>query len=326
MIEITTPGRLHVGLLNPGPAGPGGRRFGGAGLMIRAPGVRLRAEPAADWSAEGPLAGRAIAFARRFAAALAAESGAAVPPQRLAIEEAPPEHVGLGSGTQLGLAVARALALAAGRPDLSAADLARLVGRGLRSAVGAHGFAGGGFVVDAGHGGEGGLAPLVARVAVPEGWRVVLALPPDPAAWHGGRERRAFDLLAARPSATDRMCRLLLLGVLPALAGGDLDAFGEALHEYNVRAGEAFAPAQGGTYSTPRVAELVAFIRSQGVKGTGQTSWGPAVFAVAGDEDRARALADRLHDHFGPEVSTRVSPPCNRGACVSGPETGQSDG
>src|SRR5262245_63296945 len=144
MIEIATAARLHFGLLNPGPAGPGGRRFGGAGMMVERPGVLLRAVAAPDVSAGGPLAVRALAFARRFTRAVPA------PPQHLIVERAPPAHAGLGSGTQLGMAVARALALAAGRPDLPAGELARLVGRGLRSGLGVHGFERGGFLVDAG--------------------------------------------------------------------------------------------------------------------------------------------------------------------------------
>src|SRR5205807_1029658 len=119
-----------------------GRRFGGAGMMVERPGVLLRVVPAAAWSAEGPLADRALAFARHFTQALAAETGQAVPPQRLLVGGAPPAHAGLGSGTQLGMAVA--LALAVDRPDLPAGELARLVGRGLRSGLGVHGFAQGG--------------------------------------------------------------------------------------------------------------------------------------------------------------------------------------
>src|SRR3954470_19175450 len=108
MIEIATAGRLHFGLLNPGTAEAGGRRFGGAGMMVERPGVLLRVVPAPAWSAEGPLADRALAFASRFAQALAAETGEAVSPRRLLVERAPPCHAGLGSGTQLGMAVARA--------------------------------------------------------------------------------------------------------------------------------------------------------------------------------------------------------------------------
>src|SRR4051794_15902889 len=93
MIRVTTGSRLHFGLIGLGADAP--RRFGGVGLMVERPGLSLRAEDAAEWSASGPLAERALGFARRFAANVGSDR-----PQRLTVEQAPPEHVGLGTGTQ----------------------------------------------------------------------------------------------------------------------------------------------------------------------------------------------------------------------------------
>src|SRR5262249_60613760 len=126
MIRVQPGSRLHFGLLSfpTGDFWPNGtgrptipaRRFGGVGLMVEDPGVRLKVHPAAQWSAEGPLAGRAVAFAHRFAETLPPEHIVA---QHLLIESWPPQHAGLGTGTQLGLAVAQARAQAAARrhPD-----------------------------------------------------------------------------------------------------------------------------------------------------------------------------------------------------------------
>lgn len=317
MIEVVTGSRLHFGLFNPaGGEGFGARRFGGAGMMVEQPGFRLRLTPAAEWSAEGPLAKRALAFAQRCAQSLAEEEGAALRPQRLVVAAAPPEHAGLGTGTQLGMALARALALAAGRDDLCPPQLARLVGRGLRSGLGVHGFGRGGFLVEAGQSVAGTLAPLVAWSAVPDNWRVVLVLPGGGESWHGARERDAFSQLASGPaSATDRLCRLVLLGLLPALAEADLDAFGAAVHEYNALAGEAFAAVQGGTYVSARVAELVAFVRGLGVRGVGQSSWGPAVFALVAGREEAEGLACRLKRQFAlQEDEIVLTAPRNRPA------------
>jgi predicted sugar kinase len=86
--------------------------------------------------------------------------------------------------------------------------------------------------------------------------------------------------------------------MLPALAEADLEAFGESLYDFNARAGEAFAGVQGGVYSGPRVAECVAFLRGEGVRGVGQSSWGPTVYAVVGDADRAADLLARLSRRF----------------------------
>jgi beta-RFAP synthase len=330
MIRIQTASRLHFGLLSlappdapPCPDRRGEpvlpvRRFGGVGLMVERPGVRLGVTPAAAWSAEGPLAERALAFARRLAQGVRpGEATREVRPQRLVVEAGAPEHAGLGVGTQLGLAVGRALAAAWGLAT-DVRDLARRLGRGLRSALGVYGFEQGGFLVEGGKRAGEELSPLLARVAFPEDWRVVLALPAGDAGLHGPGEQEAFARLASRPTPpgpTDVLCRLVLLGLLPALVEHDLAAFSAALHDFNARVGEAFATVQGGTYAGPGVAALVEFIRAQGVEGVGQSSWGPAVFAVVGDEDRATHLARRVRDHLGlGAAGALVTRACNHGA------------
>ena len=288
MRSIWAPSRLHFGLLSlagDGEAVAGSaRRTGAAGAAVRRrrpdgrrPGVRVAAAPAAAWSADGPLAERALAFALRFAESIRRDRpGAEAAPQQLTVLEAPPEHVGLGVGTQLGMAVARALAEAWGLV-LDAPDLARRVGRGERSALGVHGFAHGGFLVEAGkRRGDEGLAPLAARALFPPQWRLVLATPSAGRGLHGRVERQAFARLASEQlcATAEALCRLVLLGMLPALAEADLEAFGESLHDFNARVGEAFAEVQGGVYADPRTAECVEYLRGEGVRGVGQSRGG----------------------------------------------------
>ncbi|HEY1381871.1 MAG TPA: hypothetical protein VGF55_34040, partial [Gemmataceae bacterium] len=315
MTTVITGSRLHFGLLRPPPVG-GSRGFGGCGLMVEAPAVRVAVEPAAAWSATGPAADRALAVARRVAGDDR--------PHRVTVEACPPEHVGLGVGTQLSLAVARAVLQLAPGESPGANYLARLAGRGGRSGVGVHGFDRGGFVVDGGKRAGEAVAPLVAHAEFPAEWRVVLFTPPSPADWHGDRERAAFAALAARPAsgypaADDALCQLVLLGMLPALAGRDLAAFGEALFEYNVRAGEPFRAAQGGTYATAATADLVGWLRGEGVLGAGQSSWGPTAFAVVGDPDRAAGLRQAARGRWGGGVVVTVTAGRNRGAAGGGP-------
>ena len=327
MIRVRAASRLHFGLLSlfaterwPNRLGEQAvpvRRFGGAGLMVLEPGIELTVRPAAEWSARGALAERALRYARRFAQALAPDS---VRPQHLEICRAGPEHAGLGVGTQLGLAVARALAVSFGLADLDTSKLARHVGRGERSGLGIHGFAHGGFLVEAGHRSENTIAPLVARADFPSSWRVVLALPPWGAGLHDRQEEEAFANLRhgqMELEMTDSLCRLVLLGMLPALRECDLDAFGEALYDFNLRVGQIFAAVQGGPYANCQVNELVAFVRRQGIRGVGQSSWGPAVFAITEDPLQAANLASQIREHFHLETAdVLVTPGCNHGAVV----------
>jgi beta-RFAP synthase len=309
MTEVRTASRLHFGLLSlagtepwancEGSAVVPARRFGGAGLMIQAPGCVVRARPADAWSATGPLAERALAYAQRLAATLSPEI---VRPLAVEVVVSGPHHVGLGTGTQLALAVGRAVAIELGAGDWSAVELASRLGRGARSGVGLHGFAQGGFLVEAGKSATTGLAPLVARCDFPTAWPLVIVLPNWATGLHGGPERVAFQQLHDRgtPTApTDTLCRLVLLGMLPALTERDLPAFGEALYDFNRRVGEAFAPVQGGPYAHARLEEVVTFIRESGVAGVGQSSWGPTLFAVTHDGGQADDLVRRVRERFG---------------------------
>jgi beta-RFAP synthase len=310
MYRIEAPCRLHFGLLQLGieeswanvdgvttiPA----RRFGGVGLMVDAPRLAVVAEQARGWSALGPSAVRALEFAKRFVAALPG----GMPPQRLLIESAPPEHIGLGAGTQLALAVAKVLALAAGHADWNALELAARVGRGRRSAVGVHGFQLGGFIVEGGKREEDRIAPLLAREGFPPEWAVIIAIPAGATGLHGDAERHALARLreSGRPGTVNALCRLVLLGLLPALAEKDFHGFSEALYDFNARAGEAFLPVQGGRYAHALGAEFVALIRGEGVAAVGQSSWGPAMFAICEDQDRARAVLELLRRRYSDDA------------------------
>jgi beta-RFAP synthase len=290
------------------------RNFGGVGLMVDQPGLGLRVEPADDWAGAGPLADRAVGFARRFVGTLPAKEQR---PFRVTVECAPGEHTGLGVGTQLGLAVAKAIAVETGHSDWAATELAVRVGRGERSAIGVHGFDHGGLIVEGGKRPGEAVSPLVARLAVPAEWRVLVYSPPGDAAWQGGRERQAFARLAEAgpsPAETEALCRIVLTGMLPALAVADPEGFGEAVYEFNARVGDAFAPVQGGRYGSPAAAALVTRLRGLGVKGVGQSSWGPTVFAVVGSSGRAGEL-HRATARDGPALIAEAS----SGATASGP-------
>jgi len=172
------------------------------GAAVPSPSLLLEARPAPTLSAEGPDADRALEFARRFAGhhGLAAADAAA----HLVVHRGIPAHSGLGSGTQLALAVARALAELRGLPTEVTA-LARAVGRGRRSAIGTWTFALGGFVLEGGRKGEdGAVAPLLARLPLPGAWRCVVVVPRGKPGLTGEEEAAAFEAGTIGGRAGDR--------------------------------------------------------------------------------------------------------------------------
>ena len=305
-VEHVAPARLHWGLFHlpgpgieawPAPEGLTGRpvrQFGGVGLMIDRPVTRVRATRHHD-SDFGPDE-RVRHAARLYLDSIGHREEF---PWRLELVEGPEPHAGLGSGTQLALAVGRVLEQCLGREREPSEKLAQRVGRGDRSAVGIHGSERGGLIVDAGKLPGQPVAALAGAYEFPDDWRVVLCFPESGRRWHGERERRAFHALEAGDSRTrlrntEQLSRLVLLDMIPALLARDFAAFAASTREYNARSGDDFAAVQGGRYADPAIAAMVDRCTKFGFPGCGQSSWGPAVFALCPDEGAARWLASKV--------------------------------
>jgi len=291
-VFVEAAARLHFGVLD--LRGERGRWFGGIGAAAPAPTLLVSARSADALEVDGDDAERAAGFARAFMDHHGVRNGA-----RLRVHRALPRHAGLGSGTQLALAVARALAELHGI-EADASALARAVGRARRSAVGTWTFADGGLVVEGGRRADrdaGG--PLLARLPFPPSWRCVLAVPAGVPGVSGMDEAAAFDRLPA-PSERDveRVAHLVLMALMPAVADADIDAFGAALTQIQETIGRWFAPAQGGTFRPGASEALVRRMHEWGASGVGQSSWGPAVYGIVAGDAAAR-LADRMREAFG---------------------------
>jgi beta-ribofuranosylaminobenzene 5'-phosphate synthase len=309
-LVVTAPARLHFGMLD--PAGLGSRRFGGCGVAVESPRVVVGVAPRSgeDVVAHGAQADRAAAFASRAREAFGYRGGVEVD-----VREAIPPHAGLGSGTKLGLAIARGVAELAG-VSAGPVELAEASGRGARSSVGCWTFAAPGLVVEAGVREGDSISPLVVRHAMPESWRCVLALPVGAEGLSGNAEERFFSLLQEDGTAIEpRVSRLVLTALLPGLLAADIDEFGAALTEIQREIGSMFAARQGGVFH-PRAAPVVQVLLALGVGAVGQSSWGPSVYGIVESAPRAIDVADRMRATTGPDVDVRVVDFDRRGASV----------
>jgi beta-RFAP synthase len=293
------------------------RQFGGVGVMVKQPAVRIRACPATRFEVAGPGALRAEAFVRSWCESRERPS---MPDCRIEILACPQTHRGVGTGTQLGLSVVAGLdTLLLPEPGAtSAADLARAAGRGQRSAVGTYGFQLGGLILERGKLPREHIAPLEKRVPLPEAWRFLLMTPAGLEGLSGTTEHSAFAKLPPVPrETTDELLRLARDVILPAAAQEDFDEFSEATYRYGYLAGTCFAKVQGAPFADPRVVRLVEDVRNLGVRGVGQSSWGPTVFAVLPNAAEARKLFEHVKDKYASEDLRLVTTgPCNSGARI----------
>jgi beta-ribofuranosylaminobenzene 5'-phosphate synthase len=291
-VVIRAPARLHLGLLDMN--GELGRLYGSIGVAIERPQVLLEAELLKDASGseglvvEGLEAERVMTFARRFL-----ERYPLPGEVRLRLRASIPAHVGLGSGTQLALAIGVALARLGGLA-LNVRDLALVMGRGVHSGIGVAAFQRGGFVVDGGHQvnrNRQALPPVLFRHDFSPEWVFVVAVPEVGPGFSAEREQQAFQALpSAPPALVEKICRLLVIKMLPALMEKEIVPFGQALTEIQRLVGDCFAAVQGGRYANTLSARLIAHFLKRGAYGAGQSSWGPTVYALAEEGEGALAL------------------------------------
>jgi beta-ribofuranosylaminobenzene 5'-phosphate synthase len=311
-VSVCCTARLHLGFLDMN--GGQGRRFGSIGLTLDAPITKLTITRASRHRIEGPEQDRASAYLTSITHRLELTDA-----HELTIERAIPAHSGLGSGTQLALAVAAAVRTLHGLALDPHGD-AQALGRGARSGIGIGAFVRGGLLVDGGHGEAHARAPLLARMEVPDDWRIVLVLDHTHQGLSGTAERDAFARLPPQPAAdAARVCRLVLMQALPAVAEADLERFGAAIADIQRIMGDHFAPAQSGRFTSARVAAALSTLAANRAAGIGQSSWGPTGFAFARGDDEAGRLAGALASARGASepLDIQICRALNRGATIT---------
>jgi beta-ribofuranosylaminobenzene 5'-phosphate synthase len=318
-VVVHAPGRLHLGFLDPGASL--GRAFGSLGLVIDTFETVVELSPAdedrttvADGAdpAQADKAGQYLHTLRQHSRCNDC--------LRLHLAQTLPAHAGLGSGTQLALAVGSAFARLHGF-DIGAERLAQWLGRGLRSAIGVAGFEVGGMLLDGGPGPDGRIGPLLCRLEFPTAWRVVLALDGHDAGLAGNAEAEALAHLPpfARDAAAD-LCHHVLMQILPGIAASDFESFARGVTHVQRLLGSHFAPAQGGTpHASRRIGRVMNWMASNPGVATGQSSWGPTGFAFVETAADARDLVGRAlaSGLVEPGIELRIVGGRNVGASVT---------
>lgn len=311
LLTVEAPARLHMGFMDLN--GCLGRRFGSLGLALEEICVRLHARKSDGMTCEGPQSRRAAAYLQQLHAQVKLPGGVHVQ-----IERAIPEHAGLGSGTQMAIAVGMAAVRLYGL-DLTPRQVASLLDRGNRSGIGVGAFEQGGFLVDGGRGKADSLPPLISRLDFPAKWRVLLIMDHDLQGLHGGAEKNAFAELPVFPHSTAaHLTRLVVMQALPALAETRMAEFGAAISELQSTVGDYFAPAQGGRYTSPLVTQALLWLEQHGVAGIGQSSWGPTGFALLDSPTAAQALLVDLRKFLShPSIELKLCSARNRGGEIA---------
>lgn len=311
-VDIESHARIHVCLIDMN--GSMGRVDGGVGIGLSNPTLKVSAKLSetieTDWVLK-PFVKRFFNEFGRF--------GVSIKTKRVF-----KRHVGLGSTTQLALSVCKALAELKGL-DLSAQELARVMGRGGTSGIGVSAFEGGGsLIVDGGHrfGGFGkkafapsdsaitSVAKPVVKLNLPSNWRFVIALPKKEKKAYGKLEAALFKNFCPIPEKdVESLSRIILVKMLPSAVEGDVDGFGEAINLVQKIGFKKFEISWQGK----AVEELMQLGLKYGAAGAGMSSFGPAVYFLVSGDREAYSLKQRIGET---SKETFIAKPYDRGAKI----------
>jgi beta-ribofuranosylaminobenzene 5'-phosphate synthase len=300
MIKVTTPSRLHITLIDLN--GALGRIDGSVGLTLDFPSVEIHAREDAKLSISGTT--RFLERIRDVASAILARhnvGGVAIE----VVEEYPP-HVGLGSGTQIALAVGTAISELYGL-DLGPTSIAKLTGRGGTSGIGVAAYESGGFIVDGGHkgktdflpsaaSGKYGPAPVIVRHDFPD-WTIILAIPNLRGA-SDKREVNIFQNNCPLPLVEiQALSHVILMEMLPAVVEQDVESFGRSIDRV-----QTIGFKRRELELQPFCTGLVRFMKDNGAFGAGMSSFGPTVYGIADGAELQIAVSRYLDETIGGEV------------------------
>jgi beta-ribofuranosylaminobenzene 5'-phosphate synthase len=283
-VSVATGCRLHLGFTN--LSDDVGRCFGSLGVALDRPSTTVVVEECRDAAVVGGDPEQIRACLRHFCDHYHVD-----PRVSIDVRESIPQHVGLGSGTQLALAIGLGLAAVCGI-DADVWDVAAAMGRGRRSGVGTATFQTGGFVIDAGHrkgaSGRDAAPTVVWRRDFPADWRFIVVIPDADRGLSGRSEEGVFSALAPSVRISEEICRITQLRLMPALVEHDIEEFGRALTAVDRKTGAYFSDVQGGVYSGGEANAAIDALLRAGAYGAGQSSWGPAVYGLVHERDVGR--------------------------------------
>lgn len=296
---IKTPSRLHMSLIDLNCSY--GRMDGGIGLTLSEPNFIIESEEIEKGiSLEFPKSihneeifkeydSKIKSTAEQILQHFNIDSGF-----NFKIHSAYAPHLGLGSGTQIKLAIAKLITESINKP-LTAIELSALVGRGGTSGVGTFCYEHGGFVIDGGHSlkekdknlpySESNANPpqLIGKYDFPEEWTVLVAIPKIEHSVSGMKEVDIFETYCPVPKRdVEQVSHIILMNMIPFLLEKDIVGFGKSIDEIQKRGFKKVEVDLQPDTTT----NLMQFMRDAGAYGVGMSSFGPAIYTVFDDDNK----------------------------------------
>jgi len=205
-------------------------------------------------------------------------------------------NVGLGSKTRMVLTAYSAISTHFNL-GFNLSDLIKLLGRKI-SGVGIYSFMYGNLVVDSGLRVDGNDAiPKLLHVSdVPSDWYLIVAIPEGIKGLSEGEERSILEHV----DAFDKQGELYreFIKLTTALVFKDFNEFTQALTNIQLLTGRYFSKFQGGIYAHEVIDDIINFMKNEGVRGLGQSSWGPTTYGFVDSYAKALSVKSSLTNYM----------------------------
>jgi len=284
---ISTPARLHLGFINLDFNKL--RDFGSLGLTIDTFKTVIEAEESKKFLINGKNSSKVEEIIKLLSKTYTLK------PCKLNIKHTIPEHVGLGSGTQLALSISTILFHISNK-ELDIEEFAKITNRGKRSSIGINCFKSGGFFVDAGRKKKSKeLSPIIFRQFWPNSWRIILITDPSDQGLYGKRENNEFDKIGMNKNfTTSENCEALITNIIPGIIEKDFEMFCDGIQIIQRNTASKFSKAQGGMFSSKKIGKIFNVLEKNGMKGYGQSSWGPTSFIFCKDFAHKKEILKKI--------------------------------
>ncbi|ADI32466.1 beta-ribofuranosylaminobenzene 5'-phosphate synthase family protein [Staphylothermus hellenicus] len=320
-ILITTGARLHLGFYN---FLSEGKAYGSIGVYLKTPTIRVLGIREGDNLRIHNYTGINIDDIVYTINNIFKNYGVSIH-----ILESFPRHVGLGSTTQILLAIGDCIRRIYNL-RLSIRELALLFKRGIVSGIGIATYEKGGLIIDSGRRAKNGiigipkdlddLPSVIYRKNLPQHWYFIVITPKGIKGLDEKSETPFLEKPEENKELQYELLKILVLKLLPSISNNDPKTFGRAIYKIQLLTGKYFSKYQDSIFCCEEAEYIINSLMRNGVYGAGQSSWGPTVYGIIDYRKKALRTLSRVKQelyHRDIEADYYISQVSNTGARVS---------
>ena len=219
-----------------------------------------------------------------------------------------PQHVGLGSGTQISLSVGYLIS-EFNNLNFSINEISQISERGLRSGIGIQSFKTGGFIVDSGKAkGSNSLPLTIFNKKWPKQWKIILVFDQKISGIFGKNEVQEFNKMKKEVLNIGNInCKTVLMKILPSIIEKDFANFSSGIQIIQDNMSKIFYRNKKNKFASKEIELIFNFLKKKKIFGFGQTSWGPTGFIFCENINEQNRLEKKIKNFLKQKKISNIS-------------------